>query len=384
MRKILQRAVAAFFCLSVAASTFAQEEMTLFYDQNGKGLDTKKKAVFYRVVTFDQANSPVGPVKDYYPNGKPMAVGNASVIDKFDNSNSRWKGKVSTYNEDGVLSGQNNYDDEGRLDGQQLVVSKEGLREQEMEYSHGNPTKDFYLVYDKFGKPSRYSYLSHLPMNLSTSDKKIVPVTERKVIYQDGFPVQFYFTDGLSVAVKLSTKQQYGSYYEAYVTIENGTNEQFNFDPTNITASLESEGKAAAGEVLGYDEYIKKVNRRQKWTAAFSAFAEYAAATSAGFSSTTVNAYARSSSGRSASVSASSTSYNGAAQYAATQNAANNVNQLVNQQYDIKRSISEGYLKLNTIFPNSRLIGFVNIKFHDAEHILLNIPVNGKVYHFEL
>jgi len=90
------------------------------------------------------------------------------------------------------------------------------------------------------------------------------------------------------------------------------------------------------------------------------------------------------SNGASAYGTAKTTSYNGAAQYAATQNASNNINQLVNTQYDIKRTISEGYLKLNTVFPDSRLVGFINIKLQDADHILLNVPVNGKIYHFEL
>jgi len=60
------------------------------------------------------------------------------------------------------------------------------------------------------------------------------------------------------------------------------------------------------------------------------------------------------------------------------------MNNLVSQQYNIKQTISEGYLKINTLFPNTRLVGFVNIKKEDADHIILNIPVNGKVYHFEL
>jgi len=375
--------IAIFYLLSMSF-LLAQDKMTLYYDANGKGLDTKKKAVFYRIVEFDQNNKPVGQVQDFYPNDKPMATGEASIIDKFDNANSRWKGQVTTYNEKGKISGQNNYDDEGKLDGVQISFNSNGEKDQEEEYTHGNPKFDYYKVYDKKGNTLRYSYLTHLPMRLSTTDKIIVPFTDRKVIYQDGQPVEFYFIDGLSVAVKLSTKQLYGDYYEAYVTIENGSGSQFNFDPSDITASLEKDGTVIEGEVLGYNEYIKKVNRRQKWTAAFTAFAQAAAATSAGYSSTKTNAYAQSSTGRSVTVQATTTSFDGAAAYSAAQTAGNNMNQLAGQQYDIKQTISEGYLKLNTVFPNSRLVGFVNIKLEKADHIYLNIPVNGKVYHFEL
>jgi antitoxin component YwqK of YwqJK toxin-antitoxin module len=186
----------------------------LYYDANGKGLDTKKKAVFYRVVTLDASGKPTGPVEDFYPNDKPMASGEASVVDKFDHTRSRWKGAVVTYNEKGKVSGHSNYDADGWLDGTQTLVNADGEKEQEQEYVHWNPARDYYLVYDKKGNTMRYSYLTHLPVKLATTDKVIVPVMERKVIYEDGQPVQFYFGDGLSVAVKLSTKQLYGDYYD--------------------------------------------------------------------------------------------------------------------------------------------------------------------------
>jgi hypothetical protein len=374
----------AIVSLLSATSAYAQEKTTLYYDQNGKGLDTKKKAAYYRVVNLDQNNNPVGTVEDFYPNDKPMASGVVVNVDKFDNTKSHWKGQVTTYNEKGKLSGYNNYDNEGLLDGVQTVLNADGEKIQEMNYTHGNPAKDYYLVYDKKGQTSRYSYLTHLPMKLSTTDKNIMPITQRKVIYQDDQPVQFYFVDGLSVAVKLSTKQLYGDYYEAYITIENGSGNQFDYDPSEITASFIYENEPIEGEVMVYKDYLKKVKRRQAWTAAFSAFANVAAASAAGYSSTSTNVYAKSSSGKSVAVHATSTTYDAGAQLAATQNAANNMNQLSNQQYDIKQTISEGYLKKNTIFSNSRLVGFVNIKYEKADHILLNIPVNGRVYHFEL
>jgi hypothetical protein len=362
---------------------YSQTRVTLFYDENGKGLDTKKNAFFYRSVTLDQHNNPVDTVDDYYMNGQHMAKGKAIIVDKLDNRKSAWVGKVYKYNERGKLSVIHNYDENGFLDGTQTIFNKDGAKSEIYDYNHGNPSKDYYLAYDKKGMELHYSYLTHLPMRLATSDKVIVPFTERKIIYQDGAPVQFYFIDGLSVAVKISDKQQYGKYYEAFVTIENGSGNQFDFDPSDITASLSLKGNVEEGEVYLYKDYIKKVNRRQAWSTAFTAFAEVAAATSAGYSSSTTNAYGITSSGRLVSAHATTTSYNGAAQYAATQNAANNLNQMTGQQYDIKRSISEGYLKLNTIFPNSRIIGFVNITYDSADKIYLNIPVNGKVYHFE-
>ena len=383
MKTLLINFLALIILLS-GSQLYAQNSLVLYYDQNGKGLDTKKNAVFYRSVTFDQNNKPIGVVQDFYMNGKPLAKGEASIVDKFDNNKGRWKGKVQTFDDKGKLSGEQNYDDYGLLDGTQVTYNSDGQKTQEFEYSHGNPTNDYYLNYDKKGVTTRYSYLTHLPMRLATSDKNIVPFTYKKVIYQDGIPVQFYFIDGMSVAVKISTKQLYGKYYQAYITIENGSNQQFDFDPTDITATLVYQGKAIEGEVLSYNDYIKKVDRRQKLATAFTAFAAVAAASSAGYSSSSLNATAYSSNGTTVNVHAKKSSFNGADAYAASQNAVNNVNQLVNQQYDIKQNITEGYLKRNTIFPNSRLIGFINIKEEDADQIMINIPVDGKMYHFEL
>jgi hypothetical protein len=34
------------------------------------------------------------------------------------------------------------------------------------------------------------------------------------------------------------------------------------------------------------------------------------------------------------------------------------------------------------VMPSSRLIGFVNIKYEKADGVLINVPVNGKVYQF--
>jgi len=368
--------------LLLACSTLrAQEKLTLYYDKDGKGLDTKKKAAFYRVVAYDADNKPVGSVEDYFPNGKLQMTSEAIYIDKLNNNKCIWKGHLVIYNDKGGVIQDHNYDDQGRIDGLQTEYDANGVKTFEGVFSHGNPTKDYYLVYDKKGVAVRYSYLNHQPMKLSTSDKLIVPASLRKTVFQDGQAVEYYFQDGISVAIKASREKLYGDYYEIYITIENGTDQQFNFDPAEITAAYGQDKKSEDAEVLTYDYYIKKVNRKQKWSAAFNAFAESAAATQAGYSASSTNA---SVSNGSTTVNGQSTtqSYNGANQYAANQTAATNVNNYNNQQYSIRQNISQGYLKMNTIMPNSRLIGFVNVKYEKAGAMVINVPVNGKVYQF--
>lgn len=371
------------FSILVASSihSAAQEKTTLYYDENWKGLDTKKKAAFYRIVTFDKDEKPIGQIEDYYKSGKLQGKGEASFIDKLDDSKSVWKNHQIGYSEKGIKLFEKNYDEDGRFHGMSYTFKDNGEKFEEREFVHGNPAKDYYLVYVK-GQPVKYSYMTSLPMKLATSGKKIVPITERKLIYQDGQPIQYYTFDDISVAVRFTRDNTYGSYYAAYITIENGSDNQFDFDPTTITAVLSNKGKVEEAEVLSYEYYIKKVNRKQAWSAAFNAFAQQQAASQAGYSSSGTGAVVVNNSGGAAVGVSATQSYNGAAQYAANQNAANNINNYSNRQYNIKSSITQGYLKRNTIFPSSRVIGYVNIKYEKADGLILNIPINGKIYQF--
>ncbi|MFP5080492.1 hypothetical protein [Pedobacter sp. JCM 36344] len=370
-----------FMLLVSMASLHAQEQIKLYYDQNGKGLDEKKKAFYYRIVSFDAEDRPVGIVEDYFKSGKIQGKGEAIYIDKLDDSKSLWKNNQKIYNEKGVLLRDNNYDQEGKPHGILTAYDDKGIKRTEEEYNHGNPSKDHYVVYDK-GEAIKYSYLTRLPMKLATSGKKIVPITERKTMYEDGVPIQYYFFDGISVAVKFTSENAYGNYYAAYITIENGTDKEFNLDPKDFSAVLSNKGQVEEVQILTYDYYIKKVNRRQAWSAAFNAFAQTQAANQAGYSASSSTAVAVNNSGGAAIGASATQSYNGSAQYAANQNATNNINQYGNQQYNIRKSITQGYLKINTVFPSTRIIGYVNIKYQKADGLILNIPINGKVYQF--
>jgi len=150
---------------------------------------------------------------------------------------------------------------------------------------------------------------------------------------------------------------------------------------------------------------MKKVQNRQAWNSFAIAFSESMAASNAGYSSSTTNTsvYGSSNSYGSASgyvgntygsvYGSSSTystaygrsttnSYNGAAAYAAQQNANNNISNYQGQQFQIKKTLSEGYLKLNTIPNQTEYIGYLNIDYKKVDHLYLNIPLNGIIYKF--
>lgn len=359
----------------------AQEKTTLYYDQNWQGLDAKKKATYYRIVNFDQDNNPVGLVETYYKSGKLRSKGEALFIDKLDDSKTLWKNNLLIYSEKGVKLYDQTYDDEGQPHGIWYEFNADGEKSIETEFTHGNPSKDHYLVYQK-GLPVKYSYLTHSPVKLATAGKKLVPLTERKLVYQDGEAIQYYSIDGISLAVKFSREKAYGDYYAVFMTIENGTDKLFNLDPKDITAVFARKEKVDEAELLSYEYYIKKVNRKQNWSAAFNSFAQQQAANQAGYSASATAGVAINNYGDAAIGASSSQGYSGAEQYKANQNASNNIHQYNKQLYSIKQSITQGYLKINTVLPNSRIIGYVNIKYQKADGILVNIPLDGKIYQF--
>ncbi len=231
------------------------------------------------------------------------------------------------------------------------------------------------------------------------------PVKEYGIYYKDGEPVQYYKHKGIMIAVLLSTSADYGRYYQPNILIQNFTGKDINFDPSLIKSLSGKKGKISQLDVLSYNDYMRKVQNRQAWNAFAVAFSESMAASNAGYSSSTTNSSAYGSSHSYGSASgyygntygsvygSSSTyssvygtsttnSYNGAAAYAAQQNASNNISNYQNQQFQIKKTLSEGYLRLNTVPDQTEYIGYINISYKNAEGLVVDIPINGTTYRF--
>lgn len=312
---------------------------TLYYDSNWKGVATKQPASFYRVINLDAYGNISGLIKDYYITGELQGKGDAVFIDRDDDRKSKWKGIVYTYSKAGEILSETDVD--------KLCQS----------------------------------------------------------FYKDDKTFQYYVHNGISVTMHLSIEKTYGKYYVAYVSIENLTGKSFDFNPTSISALLIKNEVITYGDVLSANEYMRKVNNRQAWNAALVAFGESYSANQAGYSSSSTTSstsgysnsygsatgyygntygsvYGSSSTYGTATTRSNTQSYNGAANYAAQQNARRNINNYQNQQYQIKSVLNEGYLKLNTIFNEQRIIGQINIKYKRADEIKVTIPVNGTNYDF--
>jgi hypothetical protein len=324
------------------ATNISKTVDTLYYDSNWKGVATRPSASFYRVINLDNYGNISGLINDYYITGEIQGKGDAVFIDRYDDSKSKWKGIVYTYSKTGEILSETDIDKLNRT---------------------------------------------------------------RKTYYKDGKTIQYYDYNGIKVAMHLSIERTYGKYYVAYISITNLTGNSFDFNPSQIIAKFSKRGMEYDGKVYTNSEYMKRVSNRQAWNAALVAYGESSAANNAGYSSSSsysnTSGYSTTSgsssgyygntygsvSGTSSTYSNSSTygttnSYNGATQYAAQQNAQNNINNHMNQQYQIKRSLNQGYLKMNTISNEQEIFGQVNIKYKNVEEIEIIVPVNGENYIF--
>lgn len=372
---------------SIMNLTFAQRKVTLYYDANSKGVESKKQCVFYREMSFDDQKRPIGEIRDYWKNGKLQGIAEGAVhVDKNDDAKTVWTGKVTLFDKKGKKVQEGSFSTSGKPHGNVTTYDSKEQPFMVQEYTNGLPANNWYIRYEK-GNPVKTSYLNHLPMNALTEDQDIYPLIERKVIYNDGRVIQYYYVDGVSIAVQFTEENLYGKYYASYITIENGTDEEIVLNPDDFSVISFKGGKVSKEEIIPYDKYMKKVKRKQGWSSFFNAFAESQAASQAGYSalaSAGAVGVVNNQGGAAVAYGENVTvGHSGSAQYAADQQAKQNVQKYDNAQYDIRNSISQGYLKINTIMPHSRVIGYVNVKKSKMEGMLLNIPIRGKIYQFQ-
>jgi len=391
-------------------NAYGQQTKKIYYDGNWKVVHSKDESKFYRIVNFDQTNLSIDTISDYYLNGEIYSRGLTKRIDKFEDSKSTFVGKrkfyssngklsnISVYNYDGTINekytfNENEkvksitafnlkneitssviYNDNGNL--YQKIIYTNGTKDKtvstfnlngnksnEIIYTDSIPKYDWYLVFDELGNSTKYNIKTEAPYYKEKS----------KVFYKDGETYKYYTQNGIIVTMNLKVENSYGKYYIARIAISNLTGSEFNFEPKDISAILIKDDIETNGEVLSSNDYMKKVTNKQRWESTLVSFGQAISTIGAGYSSSVI------SDGKNVVV---QKSYNSAENTMVNQNAQNNINNLNNQQFQIKNELNSGYLKLNTIFNEERIYGQVNIVFKQANKIKVTIPINGVGYDF--
>jgi len=114
---------------------FAQKKEVIYYDLFW-GVCDKSEAEYYRIVTFDAYNKPIGMVKDYYITGELQFEGEAISIDVADDSNSKWKGKTVGFYQNGKRQFENFYDSYGNATGLTKNWDENGVMTAFFDFDH--------------------------------------------------------------------------------------------------------------------------------------------------------------------------------------------------------------------------------------------------------
>lgn len=245
----------------------------------------------------------------------------------------------------------------------------------------------------------------------------------------NGIRYSYYMYNGIILTAYFAKGDDYGKYYQVYLDIINNTDHSIAFNIENVKAQgytfRNGIEKYFALKTLSAEEYDKKVRNRQAWSVFFNALGQINAANNAGI--TTVNTtattnsygssytnggysggsvytgaavgtggaavgigasaysgryYSNTYSNSTATTNSSTVIHNGAMQYMAQQQAAQNIASYDNALAYDRANLWANYLKLNTIRPGQSYGGFFNIKYKKADRLEIKIKIDGVAYTF--
>lgn len=193
--------------------------------------------------------------------------------------------------------------------------------------------------------------------------------------YYDGQLIKFYNTEHYFISAYMKSVSYYGDYYAIHLSILNKDIPRFDFIPINLKAIYDFQKKERGGKVLTFEEYSKRVRNRQAWQEAMMGLA-------VGFQAFVKN---KEQIGSVKTVSGGQvyTSYiydNGSNR---TQNMMDDARQLEAKHLNELETVKDGYLKRHTLFKNSELIGYVNIKYRECDKLIVVVPINNESFTFD-
>lgn len=236
------------------------------------------------------------------------------------------------------------------------------------------------------------------------------PVKEWGRYVKDDKLISWIKANDIILTINVQAVKQYGKYYQVNMDLQNlcGKPILFSLNKINAEGYIVKEGQIAKTiplEILSSYEYDKKVSNKQAWNNFWVALGEGMAASNAGYSSSTTTysgnstttgsahtyGYVGNTYGYASTYGSSYTttygqtntrSYNGAAAYAAQQNAAANYERYANSQYEIRQQLNEGYVKNNTIENEVEYSGFFNIKYKKLDNLKIEFVIDDIKFPF--
>lgn len=214
-------------------------------------------------------------------------------------------------------------------------------------------------------------------MQMTNSQTLIRPENDTTFVveYRDDNEFGIIARDSVIVGVSCNTlKDDYGSYYQLNILIQNLKNSSFVFEPADVKANLVTKwDEHEEMTVYTAQALQKKIRNAQMWTSVLMGLSAGLNAASAGYTTSYV-----------------SSPYGGytvqtynAGNAAMANMLATNQMILMGKQMENDRKVrDEGYLKKNTIKPGEGVYGYMMIKKQKGKEMSAVLPVNGKEYTF--
>ena len=307
-------------------SSFSQRIDTLYYDNAGKGVETKEFASYIGYASYAKDANFGNRIRVYYADSNTLYMevsflsidiydmtkgaydgerrayyknGNMMQISNF--KNGVQNGETKEYYENGQLQGEFNYKDgifdnvnisyyqnglihkkstfaNGKLNGILYEFPEDGKSCNQLEYKDGEPVTPYFTQSTSEGYVTKYKFQDgSLYLEMPT-------INEKQTFHDKGTTWDYYIKNGLTLLVSASANRDYGKYYTLSIVLTNNSNQPIDFNPSLITAYNNKKNKMETLKVLEANEYIERVSRRQNWGAFFNAFNENMAAAKAGYS----------------------------------------------------------------------------------------------------
>ena len=170
--------------------------------------------------------------------------------------------------------------------------------------------------------------------------------------------------DDVEVGANFYYVKDYGKYFKVDISILNNSDNRYNFNPSdiyvNVNGDIKNKEKYYA---IPYDEYNKKVQRRQNGNAFLMGFSAGLSNASAGTTYSQSNTYYNGYNSYGY-ANTYTTSYSPALASMQIQQNQQNLESFEQNQNERMNYINEGYLKNHTVFPNTSLQGYFLIPFN--------------------
>lgn len=400
------------FTSTTAPTTSPYKIDTLYYDKNWKGCPVAAFADYMCITVTPEDSIYAKKFRIYNITGELLEDSGFISIDPLDGNNIVCEGKCVRYYKSGEVRERVTYahgmpngeyikyyengliQEQGYLidnkrDGIYTKFTEDGKTCNQYEFTNGEFKNPYYTVTLPDGCNMRFLLADNTPM------LEAVTTDELKSKFQNGLKWWYYIKNGVALYVSASRVKDYGRYIQLNIYLENNSPLTFDFDPAQTMANffIERNNRQTYScdvKALSATEYLKQVKRSQNWNEAISGIAMGISAAAAGYSSATINssANARASyNGNTAYASGYSTTristYNNAAAFQASMIAGEHLDRQTDANRQAREIRNEGYIKINTMYPGDRVVGYLNIPKDAFGHMLrITIPVNTIEHEF--